>query len=100
MDKDRIAIEADTATIQLHDRDETYMRQLVANNIKKLVRKQKTLKERPQTAQLKLEYQERNLVKNIRQKIIQNHLLVTEANKGNTRVILYKEDYVKKYKNL
>jgi hypothetical protein len=36
------AIEADTATNLLPDRDQNYMRQLVANNIQKRVNKQKT----------------------------------------------------------
>jgi hypothetical protein len=34
--------------------------------------------------------------KNIRQKIENNHLIVTKADKGNILVIMYKEKYMKK----
>jgi hypothetical protein len=48
------------------------MRQLVANNIRKLINKQRTQKERRQTTKGKLESQERQLINNIKKKINQN----------------------------
>jgi hypothetical protein len=68
------------------------MRQLIAN-VEKLINEQKPLKERRQTAQLKLESQERNLINNMKKKIKQNKLIVAKADIGNTLVILNKEDY-------
>jgi hypothetical protein len=39
-----LAIKADTAISRVYERDQTYMRQLVTNNIQKLISKQKPLK--------------------------------------------------------
>jgi hypothetical protein len=85
---------------QLHERDQKYMRQLIANNIRKLINEQKTLKERRQTAQLKLEYQERNLINKIKKKINQNKVIAAKADIGNTLVVLNKEDYNNKIEEL
>lgn len=76
------------------------MRQLIANNIRKLINEQKTLKERRQTAQLKLEYQERNLINKIKKKINQNKVIAAKADIGNTLVVLNKEDYNNKIEEL
>jgi hypothetical protein len=58
------------------------MRQLVANNIQKLINIQKTLKERWKTTQLKLESQERKLIMDIKENIRLNQPIVTKADKG------------------
>lgn len=86
-----LAIKANTAISQVHKRDQTYMRQLVTNNIQKLINKI-TLKERQQTIQWWLESQEQD----IKHKIRQNQLIITEADKGIILFILHKEDYVNK----
>jgi hypothetical protein len=74
-------------------RDQPYIRQLVANNIQKLINKQQTKKESRQTHKEKIEAREHRLIKDIKKKIEQNQLIVTKADKGNSLVILHKEDY-------
>jgi hypothetical protein len=91
-----LAIKADTAINLLADKDQSYTRQFVANNIQKLVNKQKTLKEQRTTIHTKRNHQEWNTLKNIKQKLNDNQLVVTKADKGNTLVILHKDDYYKK----
>jgi uncharacterized protein (AIM24 family) len=68
-------------------RDQPYTRQLVTYNI------QKMKKENRQTYKEKIEAQEHHLMKNIKKKIEQNQSIITKADKDNTIVILYKEDY-------
>jgi hypothetical protein len=50
-------------------------------------------KESRQTYTEKIEAQEYHLMKNIEKKIEQNQLIITKPDKGNTLVILHKEDY-------
>jgi hypothetical protein len=91
--KQTLAIEADTAIFQLPAKDQGYMRQLIANNIKKITNKHNSLKERRHTNHTKREHLEWNTIKNLKQKINQNQLIVTKADKGNTLVILHRDDY-------
>jgi hypothetical protein len=91
-----LAIEADTAINTLPDKDQCYLRQLVANNIKVLINKQKANKEQRVTTHTKRQYQEWNTLRNIKHKMEQNQLIITKADKGNTLVIMYKDEYYKK----
>jgi hypothetical protein len=52
-----------------------------------------TIKESRHTLKSKLASQERHLVDSIKQKINQNQLVVTKADKGKTLVMLHKDDY-------
>jgi hypothetical protein len=58
--------------------------------------KQMTLKKRRQKTHSKLLSEEQHFINNIRKKINQNKLIATKADKGNTLVILHKEDYKNK----
>jgi hypothetical protein len=88
-----LAIEADTAINTLPEKDQGYLRQLVANNIKLLINKQKTNKDQRTTTHTKRLHQEWNILKNIKHKIEQNQLVITKADKGNTLVIIHKDEY-------
>jgi hypothetical protein len=88
-------MEADTAISKMNIRDQPYIRQLVANNIKKLINKQRMKKGSRQTHKEKIEAREHRLKKEE-----QNQLIVTKADKGNTLVILHKEDYNNKVEEL
>jgi hypothetical protein len=53
-------------------------------------------KDSRRTYKEKLEAQEHRLMLNIKKKIKQYQLIVTKADKGNTLVIMHKEEYVAK----
>jgi hypothetical protein len=69
------------------------MRQPVANSTQKITNKRNTLKEKRQAIYTKREHLEWNTIKSIRHKINQNQLIITKADKRNTLIILYKNDY-------
>jgi hypothetical protein len=62
-----LAIEADTTINFLPEKDQSYMKQLVANNIQKLINKQKTSKDQRTTTHTKRESHEWNTLKSIKQ---------------------------------
>jgi hypothetical protein len=88
-----LVIEADAAVNLLPDKNQGYLRQAVANNIQKLVNKQNTLKDQCTTIHIKRNYHKWNTLKNIKQKLNHNQLLVTKADKSNTLIIIHKDDY-------
>jgi hypothetical protein len=94
-----VAIEADRAVNLLPDIDRNYMRQLIANNIKKLVNKQKIKRDQHISIHSKYEYHKWNTLKSIKQKIKQNQLIVRKADKGNTLVIIHEDEYYLKIDN-
>jgi hypothetical protein len=59
------------------------MRKLAANNMRKLVNKQKQNRN-------KNEYLEWRTIKNIKQKLINNQAIIMKADKGNTLIIIMK----------
>jgi hypothetical protein len=70
------------------------MRQLVANNIQKLINKQNSLTERDtKTIRSKRRHLELNTIKSLKHKINQNQQIITKADKGKTLVMLHKEEY-------
>lgn len=86
-----LAIESDAAINKLHETDQKYMRQLVANSIQELLKKQRTHKkkdgrQRKGNQNHRKQYKEENKP---------NEINWNEGNKGNTIVILHKEDYNK-----
>jgi hypothetical protein len=66
--------------------------------MQKIINKQNTLKVKRHTRYTKHDYIGWNALKTLRHKINQNQLIITKADKGNTLVILYKDDYNKKIK--
>jgi hypothetical protein len=70
------------------------MRQLVANNIKKLIKKKPQEDERI-IARIKREYQEWNTL-NLKRKINPKQLVITKANKSNSLVIIHPNYYYNK----
>jgi hypothetical protein len=65
----------DAAISKIHERDQKY--------------ETNSSKQHPES-------QERHLINNIKKKINQNQLIATKADKGNTLVILHKDDYKNK----
>jgi hypothetical protein len=68
-------MQAETGIQQLPGKEQNYMHQLVANNLQKILNKEISKKEKNKTDK---EKQEWNTIKNIRQKIENNHLIVTK----------------------
>jgi hypothetical protein len=88
-----LALEADTAISHLSTRIQPYMKQLVAYNLQKLINKQNLKNKKPC---LKKEHMEWKIIKNIKQKLTNNHSRIAKADKGNTLIILKKADYINK----
>jgi hypothetical protein len=82
-----LALEADAAIRLLPQENQAYMKQLVANNIKKLVNKQK------QEGNNNNGYIEWHRIKNIKQKLTNNQAIITKADKGNTLISINENDY-------
>jgi hypothetical protein len=83
-------MEADTVIRQLPKKDQGYMKQLVANNTRKLIKKQNSNNERRKrkSKHTEREYQEWRIIKSIKQKLTSNQLIETKADKGNTLIIM------------
>jgi hypothetical protein len=85
-----VSMEVDIGIKQLPIKEQNYMRQIVANNIQKLENKQYSRKEKNRTERAKLEWW---TMKTIQQKIQHNQLIVTKADKGNTLIIVHRDEY-------
>jgi hypothetical protein len=96
-----LTMEAHTVMRELPEKDQGYMKQLVANNIGKLIKKQYRNNEsrKRNSKHTEREYQEWSTLKSIKQKLISNQLILTEANKGNTLIILKEEECNNKIEN-
>jgi hypothetical protein len=79
-----LALEADTAIRTLPEEDQAYMRQLVANNITILINKQN---QKRNNTKHEREYGEWPIIMNDIQKFIDNKLIITKADRGNTLII-------------
>jgi hypothetical protein len=90
------SIEAETAMNQLNPREQACMRQNVTNKLQILINKAIIKKERRPTYKMKQENQEKKLIYNIKKKMIQNNLIATKSDKGNTLVIIHQDKYIKK----
>jgi hypothetical protein len=91
-----LATEADTTINQLNETKHIYMRQLVANNLQKNTDREATEKVKRTTLQMKHYSYEKKLINNIKTKMMQNHLIITKADKGNTLVIIHEHEYNEK----
>jgi hypothetical protein len=85
-----LVIEADTAISKLPEKEQGYMGQLVANNIQMTFNKEEAKQEKRLSCKTKRDIVEWKTIKTLNHRINQNQLIITEANKGNTLVILYK----------
>jgi hypothetical protein len=85
-----LAIVADMAISQLAPQDQSYMRQTVAHKLKIISKKEERMQHNRQ------DNTEKRLIIKVRKKLIQNKLIITKADKGNTLVIMGKDDYYQK----
>jgi hypothetical protein len=87
-----LAIEENTTINLLDEKQQKYLRQLVPNNIKKLINKP-CLKREMSDNTIKVKNSREKLIFNTKIKLNQNQLIVTKSDKGNSLVILYQRDY-------
>jgi hypothetical protein len=81
-----LSIEADAAINLIAPHEQAYIRQTVANKMKIFINNER------QTQCTKQELMEKKLIRNIRNKLKQNNLIVTKADKDNTLVIIQQSD--------
>jgi predicted HAD superfamily phosphohydrolase YqeG len=72
------------------------MRQLVANNSQKIINREATQKGKRTTLQMKHHGYEKKIINNIKTQMIQNHLIITKADKDNTLVTMHEHEYNEK----
>ena len=87
-----LAMEPETAVGKLPIADQDYVRCLVAKNIE-LLYKQNNSNRNHTTPKA---YTEMRVIRNIRTKLLSNNAIVLKADKGNTIVICYANDYYRK----
>jgi hypothetical protein len=68
------------------------MRQLVANNIKKIQNRNNALKEKRPTLHTKREHLKWDITNSIKRKITQNQLIITKADKGSKQYYCMPDD--------
>jgi hypothetical protein len=83
-----LALEAETTISKINATEQQYYRHMVAKTIKKI-----NQKDNMNNTRNKMEWK---LIRNIRNKLVENELIITKANKGKTVVILTMEDYTQK----
>jgi hypothetical protein len=86
-----LALEADTAIRTLPEENQAYMRQLVANDIQKLISKENLKRN-------KTKHTEWRTIKNIKQ-LINNQSIITKGDKGNTLIIIKNDDCINELQN-
>ena len=86
-----LALEAETAVTLLPPGEQDYIRHQVAKNIKMLYQQNASC-----THNDIKEKKEDKILKQIKGKLLKNKAFVTKADKGNSIVILYQDDYNKK----
>jgi hypothetical protein len=87
-----LALEAKTAISQLQFIDHNHMRNLVAENLKDLIKQNDS--QLRKISKNKIAQQERQIMYRIKSKLVENHLTVTKADKGNALVIPYEQNCV------
>jgi hypothetical protein len=80
-----LSVEAETALCHLDITEQEQMRHLVANNLKHLIKNQSR-----NSKNTKYEW---NIIKSIKQKLLDNNSIITQADKGKTIVIIHKQEY-------
>jgi hypothetical protein len=86
---DTLALEADAAISILPTPEQEHTRHLVAQNIKTLYNKQRTEQNDNNTKAIR----EKRTLNNIKKKLNGNNATITKADKGNTIVITYLQEY-------
>jgi 3-methyladenine DNA glycosylase AlkC len=76
---------AEVGVKQLPSRDQAYFRQVVANNLQKLINAHKTQTGISRSYESQLNIREWKIMKGIKQKIESDHLTINKAGKGNQR---------------
>jgi hypothetical protein len=84
-----LAIEADSAVDLLDPHEQTYMRQRIAYCLRNLTDKNT----RNNARNTKLASVEKKVIRDLKQKLEENNLMVTKADKGNTLIIMSKDEY-------
>jgi hypothetical protein len=86
-----LAIEADTAINLLNPHEQAYMRQAVTQKLRKLINNNETQIDKRNTHVTRQELGENKFVKKLHDKLEQNNLIITKADKGSTLVIIQKD---------
>jgi hypothetical protein len=87
-----LAIEVDAAINLLNPHEQAYMRQAVMKNLQKLINKE-TQTEKRNTHAARTANTEKKLIQNLQDKLEQNNLILTKADKGNTVIVVQKDVY-------
>ena len=90
-----LALEAENAIMSLPTSEQDGIRYQVAQNIQKLYTQQR---EKHAYPNWKITH-ERRVINQIRQKLITEEAMITKADKGNTIIVIYSNDYNKKVNN-
>jgi len=85
-------MEAETAITKIQSADQDYLRCLVARNIELLYRQYNSNK----SHYTQKTYAEMRTINNIKAKLSDNNAMILRADKGNTIVICYTDDYYSK----
>jgi hypothetical protein len=91
-----LALEADTAINLLDPHEQAYMKQVVTQKLCRLINNNKTQIDKHNTYISRQELTESKLVKKLHEKLEQNNLIVTKADKGRTLIIIQKDVYNQK----
>jgi hypothetical protein len=94
-----LALEVDTAINLLDTKHQEYMRQTVANKTETLIKCEQLKKQRKTTNKDKQAQHEKKLITNIKNKMKQNSLTITKADKRNTLIIIDINHYNQKIDN-
>jgi hypothetical protein len=86
-----LPLEAETAISKINATEQQYYRHMIAKTIKRI-----NQKDSMHSIRSKIEWK---LIRHIRNKLMENELIITKADKGKTIVILTKEDYTQKVNN-
>jgi hypothetical protein len=75
------------------------MKQLVANNMQKLISTSKQNRKGNKMKHIEREHAEWRTIKHIKQKLIHNQSIITKADKSNTLIIIKNDYYINKIEN-
>jgi hypothetical protein len=91
----KLALEAEAAITLLHTHEQEYIRYQVAHNLRKLYRQHNEKRAMPD----KTTQNECRTIHQIKKKVTEEKAIITKADKGNSIVILYIDDYNRKVDN-
>jgi hypothetical protein len=87
-----LALEADTVINLLDPHKQAYMKQVVTQKLRRLINNNKTQIDKRNTYTSRQELTESKLVKKLHEKIEQNNLIITKADKGRMLIIIIPKD--------